>query len=89
MIPYIYYTCIGPQYWPELWPEQCAGKNQSPINILSEQTEAIDFEPVVLNGYGSDDIPGQASMQLTNTEHSGRMSFSVVYVQRQLSINNT
>ena len=61
----------APQYWHELYPEHCAGDVQSPIDIASEDTEATEIGPIVFNGYGSDDTPADASMQMINTGHSG------------------
>ena len=41
----------GPEEWPLLFP-QCAGENQSPIDIQTDMTVPASFEPLRIINYG-------------------------------------
>ena len=42
----------GPEEWPLLFPQSCAGENQSPIDIETDMTIVDSFEPLRIYDYG-------------------------------------
>ena len=42
----------GPEEWPLLFPQSCAGENQSPIDIQTNMTVPASFEPLKIINYG-------------------------------------
>ncbi|XP_072024772.1 carbonic anhydrase 7-like isoform X2 [Amphiura filiformis] len=69
----------GPSSWPELFPDQCAGNEQSPINITPTKALYSAAGPVKLHGYEADDTPDNAQMEFTNNGHSVQVDLTGNY----------
>ncbi|XP_072022315.1 uncharacterized protein [Amphiura filiformis] len=61
---------VWPANWPAMFPQYCAGVNQSPINIKSIDAEYQYAGPIELHGYRAHDIPNPSQMDFTNNGHT-------------------
>ena len=78
MKTFLVYNVTGPEFWPDLFPEYCAGNEQSPVNIDSRDAESSPVTEIEFFGYHENDIPESGQMTLVNNGHTG--TFCLLYL---------
>ena len=68
-----YHGETGPLQWPTLFPDHCAGKSQSPINIVHDSATPISFPTIKFENYDSITV---ANTEVLNNGHTLKLSAS-------------